>query len=53
MARRGILIRDRSSDPGREGCVRTTVGTREQMDHVLATLEDTVREMPIGERSLA
>lgn len=28
---RGILVRDRSSDPGCEGCVRITVGTDEQM----------------------
>ena len=28
---RGILVRDRSSDPGCDGCVRITVGTREQM----------------------
>jgi histidinol-phosphate aminotransferase len=53
MASRGILVRDRSSDPGCEGCVRITVGAPEQMDRLLATLEETVRAMPIGERSLA
>jgi histidinol-phosphate aminotransferase len=53
MASRGILVRDRSSDPGCQGCVRITVGTQEQMDRLLATLEETVRAIPIGERSLA
>ena len=31
MHERGILVRDRSADPGCDGCVRVTVGTREQM----------------------
>ncbi len=31
MHERGILVRDRSTDPGCDGCVRVTVGTREQM----------------------
>jgi histidinol-phosphate aminotransferase len=53
MGNRGILVRDRSSDPGCEGCVRITVGTTEQMDLMLATLEATVRAMSVGERSLA
>ena len=30
--RRGILVRDRSSDPGCEGCVRITLGPREHTD---------------------
>ena len=30
MKRRGILVRDRNSDPGCAGCVRITVGTDEQ-----------------------
>lgn len=29
MRRRGVLVRDRSSDPGCDGCVRITIGTRE------------------------
>jgi len=49
----GIHVRDRSSDPGCEGCVRITIGTAEQMDRTLAALEATVRAMSIGERSLA
>jgi histidinol-phosphate aminotransferase len=31
MHRRGVLTRDRSKDQGCDGCVRMTVGTREQM----------------------
>lgn len=31
MYAHGILVRDRSSDPGCDGCVRITIGTREQM----------------------
>jgi histidinol-phosphate aminotransferase len=30
MRRLGVLVRDRSSDPGCDGCVRITVGTRAQ-----------------------
>jgi histidinol-phosphate aminotransferase len=29
MRERGVLVRDRSSDPGCDGCVRITIGTRE------------------------
>jgi histidinol-phosphate aminotransferase len=53
MASRGILVRDRSSDPECTGCVRITIGTAEQMDRLLPVLEDTVRAIGIGERSLA
>jgi histidinol-phosphate aminotransferase len=49
----GILVRDRSTDPGCEGCVRITIGTAEQMDRMLAALEASVRAMSIGGRSLA
>ncbi len=31
MLERGVLVRDRSADPGCQGCVRITIGTREQM----------------------
>src|SRR5579863_3015318 len=40
MRRRGILVRDRSSDPGCEGCVRITVGPRLQAERLLAALQD-------------
>lgn len=31
MREAGVLVRDRSGDPGCDGCVRITIGTREQM----------------------
>jgi histidinol-phosphate aminotransferase len=31
-------VRDRSSDPGCDGCVRITVGTDEQMDRLIPAL---------------
>lgn len=34
----GVLVRDRSNDPGCEGCVRITTGTREQMRRAAVTL---------------
>ena len=45
MRRRGVLVRDRSQDPGCEGCVRITVGTSEQMDQLLAAIRETVAEI--------
>jgi histidinol-phosphate aminotransferase len=38
MRKRGILVRDRNSDPGCAGCVRITLGTDEQTDLLLNTL---------------
>lgn len=38
MRARGILVRDRNSDPGCEGCVRITVGTNDQTDRLLRDL---------------
>ena len=45
MRQRGILVRDRSEDPGCEGCVRITVGPREQADRLLSTLHETFDEL--------
>jgi len=53
MSRRGILVRDRSSDPGCAGCVRITIPADQQMDRLLATLDETIRAMPTAERSFA
>jgi histidinol-phosphate aminotransferase len=49
----GVLVRDRSSDPGCNGCVRITVGTREQMRHAAAALTEAMRNIGIdgGARS--
>ncbi|MGA2745594.1 MAG: histidinol-phosphate transaminase [Candidatus Sulfotelmatobacter sp.] len=49
MRRRGILVRDRSSDHGCEGCVRITLGPREHADRLLAALQETLEELCIGQ----
>ncbi len=38
MRERGILVRDRSRDPGCDGCVRITLGSREQNERLFAAL---------------
>ncbi len=40
LARRGILLRDRSSEFGRAGFVRITVGTRAQTHRLLRAIEE-------------
>jgi histidinol-phosphate aminotransferase len=47
MRRRGILVRDRSSDHACEGCVRFTLGTEEQTDRLLTALEEVLEELSI------
>jgi histidinol-phosphate aminotransferase len=42
MRARGILVRDRNSDPGCEGCVRITVGTNDQTDRLLRELRSSL-----------
>jgi histidinol-phosphate aminotransferase len=49
MRRRGILVRDRSSDYGCEGCVRITLGTREHTDRLLEALAETIAEPGISQ----
>lgn len=49
MKRRGILVRDRNSDYGCEGCVRITAGTPSQADILLSAMEEVVRELRVGE----
>jgi histidinol-phosphate aminotransferase len=44
----GVLVRDRSSDPGCDGCVRITIGTREQMGHAIPALKQAVKELNIA-----
>jgi histidinol-phosphate aminotransferase len=48
MRQRGILVRDRSSDPGCEGCVRITLGTVGQMDEVLPLLEQVLAQLGLA-----
>jgi histidinol-phosphate aminotransferase len=40
MRRRGILVRDRSSDYGCKDCVRITVGIREHNQRLIASLRE-------------
>jgi histidinol-phosphate aminotransferase len=45
MHRRGVLTRDRSKDPGCDGCVRITVGTREQMEQAVDAMAAALNEI--------
>jgi len=42
MRQRGILVRDRNSDPGCEGCVRITLGNRVQTQRLLRELPEAL-----------
>ncbi|HTC49026.1 MAG TPA: histidinol-phosphate transaminase [Candidatus Aquilonibacter sp.] len=42
---RGILVRDRSSDPGCEGCVRLTVGSTEHVQILIDALRIVIEEI--------
>jgi histidinol-phosphate aminotransferase len=39
---RGILVRDRNSDPGCEGCVRLTVGSGEDVRTLIGALRGVI-----------
>ena len=43
MRARDVLVRDRSTDPGCEGCVRITLGTLEQTQQGIAALEESLK----------
>jgi histidinol-phosphate aminotransferase len=45
MRTRGVLVRDRSADPGCDGCVRITIGTREQTQQGIAAMEGSLAEI--------
>jgi histidinol-phosphate aminotransferase len=49
MRDRGILVRDRNSDYGCEGCVRITAGTASQTNRLLASASEVLRELRVGE----
>jgi len=42
MSAAGVLVRDRSSDPGCDGRVRITIGTREQMRQAVVALNNAL-----------
>ncbi len=48
MREAGVLVRDRSSDPGCDGRVRITIGTREQMRQAAAALNETLAVLRAG-----
>jgi histidinol-phosphate aminotransferase len=48
MRAAGVLVRDRSNDPGCNGRVRITTGTREQMKQAVTALNDALVALKIG-----
>ena len=42
MRERGILVRDRSRDPGCDGCVRISVGSNAQTERLIVVLREVV-----------
>jgi histidinol-phosphate aminotransferase len=48
MRKAGVLVRDRSSDPGCNGRVRITIGTREQMQLAVEALKQAVVALNLG-----
>jgi histidinol-phosphate aminotransferase len=45
MSASGVLVRDRSSDPGCDGRVRITIGTREQMRQAVVALNEALAKL--------
>ncbi|MFZ0663924.1 MAG: histidinol-phosphate transaminase [Acidobacteriaceae bacterium] len=45
MRERGVLVRDRSADPGCDGCVRITIGTREHTTRGAQAMEQSLKEI--------
>ncbi len=48
MRERGILVRDRSSDPGCEGCVRITLGSAEHNERLLRALAEVLEQKSLS-----
>jgi histidinol-phosphate aminotransferase len=53
MKARGILVRDRSTDVGCDGCVRITAGWLEHTECLLEAIRETLREIGWSERKMA
>ena len=49
MKAAGVLVRDRSGDPGCDGRVRITIGTREQMAKAIVALNETMATLRAGQ----
>ena len=45
MRRRGVLLRDRSTDPGCDGYVRITVGIEDHVTRGIAALRESLVEI--------
>ncbi|HEX5236401.1 MAG TPA: histidinol-phosphate transaminase [Silvibacterium sp.] len=45
MRSRGVLVRDRSTDPGCNGCVRIAIGTREQTAQGAQAMQQALQEI--------
>jgi histidinol-phosphate aminotransferase len=52
MRAAGVLVRDRSSDPGCDGRVRITIGTREQMGQAAVALNEALAVLRGGGETL-
>lgn len=52
MRAAGVLVRDRSNDPGCDGRVRITIGTRDQMRQASAALSDAVAAIRLEREAL-
>jgi len=46
-----VLVRDRSNDPGCDGCVRITIGTRQQMRSAASALHEALAALHLGSES--
>ena len=45
MRARGVLLRDRSADPGCDGFVRITIGVENHVTRGLAALQESLQEI--------
>ena len=50
MREKGISLRDRSNDPGCDGCVRITIGTAEQNKTLMETMRSVLVELEITKK---
>jgi histidinol-phosphate aminotransferase len=50
MREHGILVRDRSKDPGCAGCVRITLGSKEHNQRLMQTLNQVFANLPQREK---
>jgi histidinol-phosphate aminotransferase len=48
MRQRGVLVRDRNSDPGCGGCVRMSLGIDEHNQRLFAAVREVVGEIRVG-----